>query len=155
MLIKCCLNVLDKDTLTRRKQITYCAYIDRAAGVENDYRKSGGPEPVNFLANGRFVPSYPSYHHTLHHNTSCQLYTCWTHGWVRGWMCVMTSSNGNIFRVTGPLWVEFTGHGWIPLTKASDAELWCFLWSAPEQTFEQTIETQVIWDAIAVIMTAL
>ena len=21
---------------------------------------------------------------------------------------------------------------WIPLTKASDAELWCFLWSAPE-----------------------
>ena len=22
-------------------------------------------------------------------------------------------------------------HRWIPLTKASDAELWCFLWSAP------------------------
>ena len=31
----------------------------------------------------------------------------------------------------GPLWGEFTGHRWIPLTKASDAELWCFLWSAP------------------------
>ena len=29
----------------------------------------------------------------------------------------MTSSNGNIFRVTG--------HRWIPLTKASDAEFWC------------------------------
>ena len=27
-----------------------------------------------------------------------------------------------------------TGHLWIPLTKASDAELWCFLWSAREQT---------------------
>ena len=27
---------------------------------------------------------------------------------------------------------EFTGHRWIPRTKASDAELWCFLWSAPE-----------------------
>ena len=25
-----------------------------------------------------------------------------------------TSSNGNIFRVTGPLWGEFTGHRWIP-----------------------------------------
>ena len=25
---------------------------------------------------------------------------------------------------------EFTGHRWIPLTKASDADLWCFLWSA-------------------------
>ena len=44
---------------------------------------------------------------------------------------MMTSSNGNIFRVTGPLCGEFTGHRWIPSTKASDAELWCFLWSAP------------------------
>ena len=42
---------------------------------------------------------------------------------------MMTSSNGNIFRVTGHLWGEFTGPRWIPLTKASDAELWCFLWS--------------------------
>ena len=46
----------------------------------------------------------------------------------------MTSSNGNIFRVTGPLWGESTGHRWIPRTKASDAEIWCFLWSAPEET---------------------
>ena len=34
--------------------------------------------------------------------------------------------NGNIFRITGPLWGEFTVHWWIPLTKASDAELWGF-----------------------------
>ena len=27
---------------------------------------------------------------------------------------------------------EFTRHRWIPLTKASDAELCCFLWTAPE-----------------------
>ena len=40
---------------------------------------------------------------------------------------MITSSNGNIFRVTGPLCGEFTGHRWIPLTKANDAELWCFL----------------------------
>ena len=45
---------------------------------------------------------------------------------------MMTSSNKNIFRVTGPLCGEFTGHRWIPHTKASDAELWCFLWSASE-----------------------
>ena len=32
----------------------------------------------------------------------------------------------HIFRVTGPLCGEFTGHRWIPLTKASDAELWFF-----------------------------
>ena len=31
----------------------------------------------------------------------------------------------------------------------------CFLWSAPEQTVEQTIRTPVIWDAIAFIMTSL
>ena len=40
---------------------------------------------------------------------------------------MMTSPNGNIFRVTGHLCGEFTGHRWIPLTKSSDAELWCFL----------------------------
>ena len=65
---------------------------------------------------------------------------------------MMTSSNGNIFRVTGPLWGEFTGDRWIPLTKASDAELFFDL---PEQTIEQTIERLVIWDAIALIMTSL
>ena len=35
---------------------------------------------------------------------------------------MMTSSNENIFRVTGRLCGEFTGHRWIPRTKASDAE---------------------------------
>ena len=43
---------------------------------------------------------------------------------------MMASLNGNIFSVTVPLCWEFTGHWWIPLKKASDAELWCFLWSA-------------------------
>ena len=37
---------------------------------------------------------------------------------------MMTSSNGDIFRVTGPLCGEFTGHRWIHRTKASDTELW-------------------------------
>ena len=36
---------------------------------------------------------------------------------------MITSSNGNIFRVTGLLCGEFTGPRWIPRTKASDAEL--------------------------------
>ena len=36
---------------------------------------------------------------------------------------MMTSSNGNIFRVTGPLCGEFPGHRLIPLTKARNAEL--------------------------------
>ena len=45
---------------------------------------------------------------------------------------MMTSSNGNIFRVTDPLRGEFTGHRLIPRTKASGEELWCFLSSVPE-----------------------
>ena len=49
---------------------------------------------------------------------------------------MMTLSNGNIFRVTGPLWGEFTGNRWFPLTGASDAKCWCFLWSGPEQAIE-------------------
>ena len=72
---------------------------------------------------------------------------------------MMISSNENMSRVTGPLRgeppEEPTHHQGIPLTKASDAKLWCFLWSAPEQRFEQTIETPVIWDAIVLIMTPL
>ena len=43
----------------------------------------------------------------------------------------------------------------IPLTNAGDAEIWCFLLTAPEQMVEQTIETWVIWDAIAVILKSL
>ena len=68
---------------------------------------------------------------------------------------MMTSSNENIFRVTGSLSEEFIDHRWITLTKDSDAELRRFLWSAPEQTAEQAIQTPVVWDAIAVIMTSL
>ena len=58
-----------------------------------------------------------------------------------------------IFRVIGALWGESFGDLWIPHTKASEAELWCFLWSAPEITVEKIIDTLVIWDAIALIMT--
>ena len=36
---------------------------------------------------------------------------------------MMTSPNGNISRANGHLWGEFTGHRWIPHTKASDMEL--------------------------------
>ena len=58
-------------------------------------------------------------------------------GWSKSWgqylapsgsICsMMTSSDGNIFHVTGLLCGEFTGPRWIPRTKASDAELWCYL----------------------------
>ena len=56
---------------------------------------------------------------------------------------MMTSSNGIFFRLTGPVWGESTSHWWFYLPKASDMELSCFLWSSPEQTAEQTIETLI------------
>ena len=72
-----------------------------------------------------------------------------------GGIYIMTSSNGNILRVTGPLWGESTGDWWISLTKASDVGHWYFLWSVPEPTVEQTIETSMIWDDIALIMASM
>ena len=49
---------------------------------------------------------------------------------------------------------EFIGPRWILCTKTSDAELWCFIWSAAEYTVVQTIVKLVIWGAIAPIMTS-
>ena len=48
--------------------------------------------------------------------------------WYISWqLSMMTSSNGNIFRVTGPLWGESTGHPCVVLlAQASNAEIWCF-----------------------------
>ena len=80
---------------------------------------------------------------------SVSIYCQWLHP------SMMKSSTGNIFRVSGPLCGEFTGHRWIPLTKARDVELWCVFCSAPEWTDEQTLTMLVIWDAIAPIMTSL
>ena len=55
---------------------------------------------------------------------------------------MMTSVNGNIFCFTGPF---VSGIHRSPLNsprKGSDAELWCVLWSVPEQTAEQTSRSE-------------
>ena len=90
-----------------------------------------------------------------HHEVHRQLFHCSEVVFCDTDEILMTSSYGNIFRVTGLLCGEFTGHRRLPLTKASDAEFWCFLWCAPEQSAKQTIETPVIWDTIALIMMSL
>ena len=41
---------------------------------------------------------------------------------------------------------------WIPLTKASDAELWYLLWFVPEQPTEQTIE---LWSHVFTLLRSL
>ena len=70
-----------------------------------------------------------------------ETYYTWCLMWIPVWIIplsskergnpapfMMTSSNGNIFCVTGHLCGEFTGLQWIPRTKASDAELCCFFY---------------------------
>ena len=60
----------------------------------------------------------------------------------------MTSSNGNISRVTVLSCGEFTGHRnsqQFPAQRPVARILFCFLWSVPESTVQQTMETPVIW----------
>ena len=68
---------------------------------------------------------------------------------------MMTSWNGNLFRVRGHLCGELTGHRWIPRTKASDAELWRFFGILLNKRLSKTMVSLVIWDTIAPIMTSL
>ena len=64
---------------------------------------------------------------------------------------MMTSSNGTVIRVTGPLWGEPTDHHWFSLTEASGAEVCSILWYVLEQTVEQILRTPVTWNTIALI----
>ena len=68
---------------------------------------------------------------TSSHFVEIRYYWIWsTYFWYT--VLMMTSLNGNLFRVTGHLCGEFNGPWWIPRTKASDMELWYFLWSKSE-----------------------
>ena len=71
-------------------------------------------------------------------------------------ICTWTSSWANNreagdLRPSCSLW----RHRNVPFTKASDTELWCVLWSTPEQMVEQTMELPMILDAMTLIATSL
>ena len=68
---------------------------------------------------------------------------------------MMTSSNGNIFRITGHLWGESTGDRWIPLTKASDAGVFMFSVICAWTNGRANTRGAGDWDAIALIMTSV
>ena len=67
---------------------------------------------------------------------------------------MMTSSNGKIYRITGHLCGEFTSHRWFPRTRASDAEIWCFLWSGLIKRLSKHCDV-VICDVIIPIMSVM
>ena len=74
---------------------------------------------------------------------------CWTNGgpWRRHQM--------EIYSVLLPFVRGIHRSLVVSLTKTSEVELWCFLWSAPQQMIEQTMEMPVIWDATTVFMMSL
>ena len=72
------------------------------------------------------------------------------------WMKHYDVIKWNIFRVAAPLWGEHTGQWWIPLAEAGDAELWCFVWSAPlANDGANSRDGGDAWDAIELIITSL
>ena len=101
--------------------------------ARNHNHHFGAPYDYNKFLPIQQLPSNPSWNMTA---TCLQLVTCYDgRGTERGMgrsINMMTWLNGTIFRVTGLLCGEFTGHRWILRTKTRNAELWCFLWSASE-----------------------
>ena len=52
---------------------------------------------------------------------------------------MMTSSHGNDFRVSGPLWGESQCHTRNSHKKANNVKPWCFRWCSSADTVEQTV----------------
>ena len=68
-------------------------------------------------------------------------------------MLMMTSSNENLFRITGPLSGKFTGHQWISHRKTSDAELDVFFDLRLKEQYaryndQETIDRRLIMNTV-------
>ena len=59
---------------------------------------------------------------------------------------MMLSSNGNIFRVTGPLWGESNGDRWIPITRSMTQSFEVFVdLCLSKQSRRRRFETPSLW----------
>ena len=65
------------------------------------------------------------------------------------WFIYHDDVNGKDFRVTSPVWTEFSGHRWIPVTRASDARF-CFIFF-DVQAVKQVDDLSMIWDFIVLM----
>ena len=72
---------------------------------------------LNVFPTGHISLMKYEFHHKAWFTAIQNNYTHTTRIWMRQCVFMMTSSNGNIFRVTGHLCGEFTGHRWIPHTQ--------------------------------------
>ena len=118
--------------------VPYCRAIHfRWKNTESNYKYGG--KPNNFIQQiwtsigntaNRTNPAY-----SMSHVVSTLCLIIYLNGLMRlvfqYWFGIMmTSSNGNMFRVTGHLCGKFTGTRRLPCTKASGAEFCCFSWFA-------------------------
>ena len=83
---------------------------------------------------------------------SCVLSSSWCHPYPSD---MMTSSNGNIFRVTGPLCGEFTGPGEFPVHRPVTRNFDVFFDLRLNKRSSKQSWALVIWDTTVVIMTSM
>ena len=76
--------------------------------------------PINDFILQRYETRAVSAHNRIETGVFGFLYNC-----IARWRHQMDTFSAFL----GPLWGESSGRRWIPLTKASDGELWCVLWS--------------------------
>ena len=99
---------------------------------------------------------------TVYYCPGCDIHYCcitWCiSAWGKGccsWISVvgceynmMTSWQGNSCRIFGPLWGEYTGHRWIPLTKGQWRGFRYFFDVSLGKLFEQTDDLSLICNAM-------
>ena len=85
----------------------------------------------------------------------CLFAWCGIHHYLIQWVIHYDVIKWKHFPRYCPFVRESTGHWGFPSQGPLTRSFHFFLWSATEQTVEQTIETPVIWDAIALIMTSV
>ena len=70
-------------------------------------------------------------------------------GLISSWTYILPSLHGNTVRINGYLCEKPLMISGFPAQRASDAELWYFLWYNMNQPMDKTIKRQVNWDALA------
>ena len=101
------------------------------------------------------ICSWPTLWYGVHWWQHFHWWLLWVNWNLPKYANMMTSSNGNIFSVTGPLCGEFIGHLWIPPYKGQWRGALMFSLICAWTNGWDTIETPMIWDAMALIMAPL
>ena len=111
-----------------------CKYIQLIWGSNRTFKLNRILNWLNFIEMGSFwsVSLYIYIYNITPNESDAEIVDSIYRGFY-----MMASSKWKHFTRYWPFVRGIQRHRWIPLTKASDVELWCFLWSPPEQTVKQ------------------